>query len=206
MIIMGVVFLLVTKQIHKIESDKIELFIGLLLLIFITINIPRLFNFLSYKFDNQFKQNSKISNYINSIDFISENNWLKKYYLIMFGNIEKNNSIWLFKISTFYGLIVFAALSLQNIILKYLNESNNLIILGILSIFILIPIIFISIHLIKVNSKKLFIKIPIYGITFILLIISSYLGLLLTIISFMIRITPIIFIKVLTNKKAFKKM
>ena len=173
----------------------LDIFLYLLLVIVPILFLPRVYRYINKKYLIKIGANSTITDYINSIDFIKEDGVLREYYSVLYGGYSNNsNRLWILKFSTIYAMLIFIIGIVSPSILSSIKpDFTSSSVLKIISLFFLIvPIIFIAIHLIKIEHKLVSLFIVIYSLFFYLLTISAYLIIFILLTHYFLRFFKII--------------
>jgi len=151
-----------------------SLFLTFTLILF----LPRIYNYISKKYDLELGRSSKFSEFLNNIDFLKEDGMFYKYYSVLYGGGSSNNrSLWILKLTTLYSvsyiLIASALIPFLYTLLPGFYSTLEFKIV-VVSLF-LTPVILLSIHLISIRHSLFPIFIVIYSLVFYVLLLSSYL-------------------------------
>lgn len=151
-----------------------SLFLTFTLILF----LPRIYNYISKKYDLEFGRSSKFSEFLNNIDILKEDGMFYKYYSVLYGGGSSNNrSLWILKLTTLYSvsyiLIASAIIPFLYTLLPGFYSTLEFKIV-VVSLF-LTPVILLSIHLISIRHSLFPIFIVIYSLVFYVLLLSSYL-------------------------------
>lgn len=151
-----------------------SLFLTFTLILF----LPRIYNYISKKYDLEFGRSSKFSEFLNNIDILKEDGMFYKYYSVLYGGGSSNNrSLWILKLTTLYSvsyiLIASAIIPFLYTLLPGFYSTLEFKIV-VISLF-LTPVILLSIHLISIRHSLFPIFIVIYSLVFYVLLLSSYL-------------------------------
>jgi hypothetical protein len=149
-----------------------------LFIIFVLILLfPRIYMFVTNRFNPKFSTSSKYSDFLNNIEFIKEDGILRKFYSFLHGDSSSNNNrILILKLSTLYVVLIIVIAMIFPIGGSIYSFSESTLASKIVLIFLFsIPIIFISLHLIEIRHHLFPVFLVIYSFVFYLLLISTYL-------------------------------
>jgi hypothetical protein len=156
--------------------ESIEVLLYIILFTVPILFLPRIYRYLNKRYNLKISTSSSFSDYLTSIELIREDGILNEYYSVLYGGFSNNSKrLWIFKLSTVYAflLLLIGMLYFSSPIRPLISSSIVLKIIPLL--LLLLPVVFISIHLIKIEHNYFLIFVIIYSLVFYLLLISSYL-------------------------------